>query len=259
MKGCLDKLQYAFTGPWKVTAALKSALYKLEHCSTPSQKEKKHASALSLYPTELILFKPINGPNTWYGRLHKLIAAHPFKEAGIKEFTPLSPFKVTSHFLTTNHNFVFHWPSLSELNNKIVLFPWSSEEEWQKSLSGDSISTLPVIYTGPPPTAPTYPSPAIPPLNTLTRSIIQSPDKLFFIFNSISQNDACEWHLVRLAFQESMSAYPFCLQDGCFLLDFYICHPSNSQVNDINQHYWLQYHMLSKLQNPLSSADTYII
>jgi hypothetical protein len=63
-KGRVDKLQYTFTGPWKVTAALKSALYELEHCSSPSQKEKKHASNLSPYPTELIPFELIDGPNT---------------------------------------------------------------------------------------------------------------------------------------------------------------------------------------------------
>jgi hypothetical protein len=111
------------------------------------------------------------------------------------------------------------------------------------------------MYTGPPTTAPNYPHSAIPPLNTLTWSIIQSSDKLFFISISIGQNDAREWRLDRVAFQESISAYPSCLQDRHFLLDFYICHPSDSRLNAINQHYWPQYHTLSKLQNPLSSMD----
>ena len=56
-----------------------------------------------------------------------------------------------------------------------------------------------------------------------------------------------------------MSLYPLCLQDGCFLLEFFICHPSNLRVNAINQRYWLQYHILSKLQSPLSSMDTHLI
>jgi hypothetical protein len=144
----------------------------------------------------------------------KPIAAHLFKEAGIKGFTPLSPFKVTSHFLMTNHNFAFHWPSLLELNNKIIPFPWSSEEEQQKFLSGDSISTLPVMYTGPPPAAPTYPCPAIPPLNTLTWSIIQSSNKLFFISNSISQNDAHECRLVRWHFKNPCLPTPLVYKTG---------------------------------------------
>jgi hypothetical protein len=55
-----------------------------------------------------------------------------------------------------------------------------------------------------------------------------------------------------------MSSYPSCLQDGCFLLEFFICHPSNSCINAINQCYWLQYHTLSELQSPLSSTDTHL-
>ena len=46
---------------------------------------------------------------------------------------------------------------------------------------GDTILTLPVMYTGPPPSAPTYSTPTIPPLSILSRSIIQSSAKLFFI------------------------------------------------------------------------------
>ncbi len=38
---------------------------------------------------------------------------------------------------------------------------------------------------------------------------------------------------------------------GYFILEFYVCHPSNLHVNAINQCSWLQYHTLSKLQYPL--------
>ncbi len=71
-----------------------------------------------------------------------------------------------------------------------------SEDERRLYLSGDSISTLPVMYTGPPPAAPSYSLPAIPALNILTRSIIQSSDRLFFISHNIVPNEAREWHLV---------------------------------------------------------------
>jgi hypothetical protein len=56
-KGCDNKLQYAFTGPWRITAILTGALYKLKHCSMPHQKDEKHVSDLSLYHLELI---PLN-------------------------------------------------------------------------------------------------------------------------------------------------------------------------------------------------------
>jgi hypothetical protein len=120
-----------------------------------------------------------------------------------------------------------------------------SEDERRAHLLKDSITAIPVMYTGPPPAAPTYPPPTIPALNILTRAIIQSRDRLFFISHSIGQNEAREWHLVRVAFEESMSSYPSCLQDGRFLLEFFICHPSDSRVNAVNQRYWLQYHTLS--------------
>jgi hypothetical protein len=69
-------------------AALKGTSYELKRCSTPNRKENKHASDLSPYPIELIPFQPLDGPDTWYGQLHKPITAHPFKDAGINGFNP---------------------------------------------------------------------------------------------------------------------------------------------------------------------------
>jgi hypothetical protein len=56
-----------------------------------------------------------------------------------------------------------------------------------------------------------------------------------------------------------MLLYPSCLQDGRFLVKFYICHPADSQYNAVNQCFWLQYHMDSKLQSPLSTMETHFI
>jgi hypothetical protein len=203
----------------------------------PTRKDKKHASDLSLYPLELIPFQPVEGSDTRYGQLHKPIKAIPFKEAGIDMFKPFSPFKVTAQYLMTDTALAFHWPSLSELNDEMPELILMSEDERQLYLSGDSISILPIMYTSPPPAAPSYSLPAIPALNILTRSIIQSSDRLFFISHSIGPNEACEWRLVQVAFEELMSSYPSCLQDGCFLLEFFICYPSDSHVNAVNQRY----------------------
>jgi hypothetical protein len=150
-------------------------------------------------------FQPLDGSDTRYGQLHKPITAHPFKEAGINGFDTIKPFKIPTNFLTTDQLAQFHWPSLSELNDDLSPFPWSSEEERCHYLSGDTISPLPVMYTGPPPSAPTYSTPTIPPLSILSWSIMQSSAKLFFISHSIGTNDAREWRLVRVALQESMS------------------------------------------------------
>ena len=63
-KGRVDKLHYAFTGPWRITAILKGVSYKLEHGSILNRKDKKHALDLSPYPLELIPFEPVDGSNT---------------------------------------------------------------------------------------------------------------------------------------------------------------------------------------------------
>ncbi len=136
-KECADKLSYAFTGPWRITASLKGASYDLKHCSIPNQKMKKHALDMSLYLLELIPFEPIDGPDNWYGQLHKPINANPYKEAGIKGFIPPMPFKATSQFLTTDQ---FHWLSLSKLNNDLFPFHWLSKEECKQYFVGNSLS-----------------------------------------------------------------------------------------------------------------------
>ncbi len=237
----VDKLSYQFTGPWRIVMALKGTSYELKHCSTPKQKKKKHASDVSPYPMELIPFQPLDGPDTWYGQIHKPITAQPFKGAGIDGFQPTLPYKISTWFLMTDQAYDFHWPSLLELNDDLLPFPWLSEEEHHHYLAGNTIKTLQATYTGPPPSSPEYSTLMIPPLNILTLSIIQNLDKLFFISNSIRLNDTCKWRLVQVAFQESMSRYPSCLQDGRFLVEFHICHPSNSCYNAVNQRFWLQF------------------
>ena len=48
-------------------AILDGALYELEHTKPPNRKDKKHASDLSPYPAELIVFEPMDGPDNRYG------------------------------------------------------------------------------------------------------------------------------------------------------------------------------------------------
>jgi hypothetical protein len=75
----------------------------------------------------------------------------------------------------------------------------------------------------------------------------------------MGSNDAHEWRLTWVAFQDSMSLYPSCMQDGWYLLEFYICHPSNWRYNAINQCYWLQYHGIDDVTMPTASTDTNLI
>jgi hypothetical protein len=111
-------------------------------------------------------------------------------------------------------------------------------------MSDDSPISPPDMYNGPPPSLPiaSKPEPSAPMILTLAPLIISSTDKLFFIAHKIGTAKCYEWRLVRVAFQDSISLYPSCLQDGRFLVEFYMAHPTNAHYNAINQHFWLQYH-----------------
>jgi hypothetical protein len=53
-----------------------------------------------------------------YSQLYKPITAHPFKEAGLKGFTPRQSYQLApSHLAQIQPGSDFHWPSLSELNS----------------------------------------------------------------------------------------------------------------------------------------------
>ena len=65
-------------------------------------------------------------------------------------------------------------------------------------------------------------------------------DKLFFITYAIGEAKH-EWCLVRVAFNDSIALYPSALQDGRFLVEFFVSHPADVRYNATNQCFWLQY------------------
>jgi hypothetical protein len=243
-RGCVGKLEYAFTGPWRITALLHGGSYSLKHCHNVAWKEKKHAANLVPYPSELIPFEPVNGADTRYSQLYKPISTNPFKEAGIKGFTPPSPFRVPANFIDVGNNAEFCWPTLAESIDDIKPFPWRDNDEHCLVLSDDIPFSPAVMYNCLPPLLPlaaTPANPSPPSITMLAPLIISSADKLFFIAHTIGTAGCYEWRLVCIAFQDSVSLYPPCLQDGRFLVEFYMAHPADARYNAINQRYWLQY------------------
>jgi hypothetical protein len=191
----------------------------------------------------LIPFEPKNIPQTQYSQFHKAIDLHLFKEAGISGFFPPQPFKVPAKFLNIGNHTDFQWLTLSELNNDVNEFPWSSDKERHKYFEDDTPFCSDVMYTGPPPEPPVSslaPEQFTPSIMSLAPLIVSSPDKLFFISHSIAGSHR-EWRLVRVAFRDSIALYPSCLQDGQFLVDFYMDHPFDICYNANNQQFWLQY------------------
>jgi hypothetical protein len=125
---CVGKLEYKFTDPWQIVESLHGGSYSIEHCLHPKRAEKKHAADLSPYPAELIPFEPVNGADTRYGQLYHPIGANPFKEAGLKGFTPPTPFWVSLNFVNVGDFTDFHWLTLLELNHEFIRPPWQNED-----------------------------------------------------------------------------------------------------------------------------------
>ncbi len=79
----------------------------------------------------------------------------------------------------------------------------------------------PILYNGPLPLLVPHNPPLIPHLSTLVASIIGSSDKLFFVSHLLGNQSTREWCLIFVAFVNSVSLSPSCLQDGCYLVEFY--------------------------------------
>ena len=94
----VGKLEYEFIDPWRILELLHGGSYSFEHCLHPKRTDKKHASDLTPYPPELVPFKPVDGADTRYDQLYCPIGKYPFKEAGLKGFTPPTPFSGRQSF-----------------------------------------------------------------------------------------------------------------------------------------------------------------
>ncbi len=178
-------------GPWQIVALLPGASYALKFGSDLKWHEKKHASNLLPYPPELIPFQPGDGPDKQYSKLYKPIGKSPFKEAGINGA------ECCGNFLD------FHFPTLSELNNKFKPFPWLNDDKQCQFLLDDVIKEEPILYNGPPPSPAVIQAPPVPPTSLLIRSIIKSSDRLFFVSHSLGNLSIQERRLICVAFSNS--------------------------------------------------------
>jgi hypothetical protein len=257
--GQVGKLMHPFTGPWRIVKSLPGASYELKFTMDTARKSKKHASDLSPYPPELIPFQPVDGADNRYSQLYKAFGPSPYKEAGIKGFTPPQSFAVASHFARQGDFSDFHFPTLSKLNDEFEPFPWIDDDERARFFSADEIEEEQVLINGPPTSPAVYTSPPIPSISTLIASIIASSDWLFFVSHSLGNTSVREWRLVQVAFSDSTALYPSCLQDARFLVEFYTLHYDDLRFNAINQRYWLQYHSTGKYATPTLSKQTHLI
>lgn len=223
------------TGPWKIIEKLHNGSYKIEHTLRPGRLDKKHASMLSPYPLELIPFVPLDGPDKQFSQIHRPIGKSPFIDASIKGFAPSQPFQIPVQFASVEPAASLYWPSVSELNDELFPFPWEPGEEESVLEEYENHDVSAVMYNGPARPEPFTPQQHLHDIGSLASAIVQSSSKLFFISYSIDDSSRQEWRLVRIAFADSISLHPQCLQDGRFLVEFYILHTADLRFNAANQ------------------------
>ena len=104
----VGKLEYKFTGPWRILELLHGGSYSLEHCLHPKHTDKKHASDLMPYPPKLVPFKPVDGADTRYGQLITQLANTHSKKPVSKVLHPWPHFgsPISSWTLETSMTFV---------------------------------------------------------------------------------------------------------------------------------------------------------
>jgi hypothetical protein len=106
------------------------------------------------------------------------------------------------------------------------------------------------MCTGPPPEPPTVSPIITPSVSDLVAAI--------FISHATSELHR-EWRLVRVVFCDSVLLRPSCLQDGRFLVEFFVRHTADGRYNSANQQFWLQYHMPGDIASPLDTTNTHLI
>ena len=154
-----------YPGPWEITKKSAGNSYELKHRDT-GKPGKRHAAHLSPFPRELLPCLTADGADNRFGQLHVPIQSDPYKNAGIKGFTPTQPFNFThiciAHSAATD---IIHFPSLAELN--IKLFDWHHGKE--EALAADEslyieldVSATHLTIQPPPNPAPVLASPRVP-------------------------------------------------------------------------------------------------
>lgn len=168
--------------------------------------------------------------------------------AGIRGFEPFNPHphrEPPEVVRLLVHSDEIHFPSLAKLNGELGWDPAEIEAalvdpalcEDFEVLVAPANPEVPEVCAEPVPLA-RPPSPRLlPQLNNLVSATAHGRDKLLLIGYSIPGVAAPEWSVVRVLWESSLSLYLSCLQvqDGHFLVEFFICHPNDTAFNALKQ------------------------
>jgi hypothetical protein len=251
--GKVQKLAYRTRGPYTITKLYPSGSYDLQSVKSPSHVIiKKHGADLYPCPQYIKPFPHVKSSDYNFGNIHKGIASNPYENASISEFEPAKPWAAPAAYADL---VMEPFPTLSELDAEYDSWPESGNpfHHEETAFAGGQRHKAPGLTTGHTNLERSdqalHSSLQLLPTLTAGRSfsqfvadVIRSDDKLFFIPHSSPNESRREWKLVQIDFPSSMKLHPGCLQDGKFLVQFYIEHFNDNSVNLPDKRYWLEYH-----------------
>lgn len=258
-KGQVKKLSYRTRGPYKVVKLHPSGSYDLQSMHSPNQVEiKKHGSDLYSCPQIIQPHTHVKSSDHLFGNFHKGISAHPYENASIQGFKPASPWAAPAAFADVTME---PFPTVEELDAEYDSWPESGNpfQHEEDSFSGGQNSQTPAMATGNIRVDGSDQAIALPlqmssestgsrSFAQLIADIVKSEDKLFFVAHKLPNQSRREWKLVQLDFGLSMKLHPSCLQDGKFIVNFYIEHVNDASVNLTEKRFWLEYHYASNVK-----------
>jgi hypothetical protein len=239
--GTVTKLAYIKRGPYKIIKDYPGGSYELEPLSGRSRTTiKKHGSDLYISPKSLIPHRPIQASDQAFGDLQKKTISNPYQLVGVEGYEPSRPWAApaaTSQIQLATLRNIPDFPTMQELDDEYDGWPESGNPFVNKESSTPAMPTA-AINDG------------ICSLQTSVRTrssiiadLVRSEDRLFFIsFAQEKNQQRREWKLVRIDFQRSLQQYPNCLQDGRFLMEFFIEHHRDQNLDICTRRYWLEYH-----------------
>jgi hypothetical protein len=157
------------------------------------------------------------------------MSKQPYKLAGLEGYQPAQPWAqpiASAQMVKLDLHQYIPFPSLAEMDNDFDGWPDEVNPFLHKELQQTpeiQIPKQPILVTT-----------AIPlrTVQKLIADIIQSEDKLFFINHSVTATEGRkEWKLIQVNFEKSIQQQPACLQNGRFLVDFYIEHHRDKSLD----------------------------
>ena len=246
----VKKLAYIRRGPYEIIKAYPSGSYELKQLTSKTKnKIKKHGSDFYLCPEQIIPYKPVNTSDQLYSELNKPTTDNPYEKAHIQGYAPSSPWAAPAAYAHITNYDDKHFPTVEEMYTEFDSWPEPNTEIDTSTKELDTtIATMAsskddcdqVISM--PTTRAYYKSNISSNFATTIKQILNSTAKLFFIAYNLPNERRKEWKMVAVDLTTTLQVHPQCLQDGKFIVNFYIQHPLDDKLRADEQRYWVEYH-----------------